>query len=79
MKPANLEQDLRSLLCGSRAIAWYRQREQEITEARTALCSRPELGPTMQDGGEPVAHPTDALSSEQYYQILESLSRIEEL
>ena len=36
------------------------------------------LGPTMQDGGERVAILADALTSEQYCQILESLSRSED-
>lgn len=80
IRPENLEHDLRTLLFGRRAIEWYQKKEQEIIETSTTMLNRngAVLGTTMQDGGERVASLADTLTSEQYYQILESLSRSEE-
>jgi glycine cleavage system H protein len=80
IKPANLENDLRTLLFGRRAMEWYQKREQEVIAAGTALLNQSgtSLGPTMQDGGEIVTSLAAVLPSEQYYQILESLCRAED-
>jgi glycine cleavage system H protein len=80
ISPENLEHDLRRLMFGMRATKWYQKKELEIVETSTAMLSRngAVLGPTMQDGGEKVAILADALTSEQYCQILESLSRSED-
>jgi glycine cleavage system H protein len=77
--PDNLERDLQALLFGKRAREWYQQREREVVAARTAVLNRSEIniGPTMQDGGETITSLAAALTSEQYYQILESLCRAE--
>jgi glycine cleavage system H protein len=81
IKPVNLENDLRTLLSGKRAMEWYQKREQEVIAAGTALLNQGgiNLGPTMQDGGEKVGGLAAVLRSEQYYQILESLCRTEDL
>jgi glycine cleavage system H protein len=80
IKPYSLEHDLQSLLFGKRAREWYQKKEHEISAAQTALLNRREmdLGPTMQDGGEKITGLAAALTSEQYYQILESLCRTED-
>lgn len=80
IKPYSLEHDLQTLLFGTRAREWYQKKEHEIIAARTALHNRRaiNLGPTMQDGGERINSLAAALTSEQYYQILESLCRTED-
>ena len=75
IKPGNLEHDLRTLMFGRKAIAWYQKREREVIETSSAMLTAGGLGPTMPDGGERVVSLADSLTSEQYYQILESLSR----
>jgi glycine cleavage system H protein len=81
IQPANLETDVRVLLYGRRAMEWYQKREQEVSTAGAALLNQsdPCLGPTMQDGGERVNCLASVLPSEQYYQILESLCRAEDI
>lgn len=80
IRPENLEHDLRTLMFGRRAIEWYQKKEQEVIEASTTMLSKngAVLGHTMQDGGERVDSLADTLTSEQYYQILELLSRSED-
>jgi len=80
IQPENLEHDLRTLLFGHRAIQWYHKKEQEMLAAGTAMLAEhvSPLGPTMQDGGEKMTSLADSLTSEQYYQILESLSRADD-
>jgi len=77
VKPDNLEHDLRTLMFGKRAIDWYNTKEREVVDSICVMISRhqPDLGATMQDGGEGVGSLADMLTSEQYYQVLESLSR----
>jgi glycine cleavage system H protein len=80
IRPDTLEQDLRMLLCGSRAIEWYQKREQEAVLAGNSITDRDRavIGPTLQDGGERVACLADTLSAEQYCRIIESLSRMDD-
>jgi hypothetical protein len=81
VRPAALEHDLESLLFGKKALAWYRIKHQELTDAcSTALFQQTfsDLGPTLQDGGERITSPAELLSAGQYYQLLESLSRYED-
>jgi len=81
IQPDNLENELRTLLFGRKARAWYQKREQELITAVTALLnqSTTHLGATMQDGGERrIVSLATILTSERYYQILESLCRGED-
>ncbi len=80
IKPAHLENDLRTLLFGRKAMEWYQKREQEVIAAGRELLNRSgiSLGPTMQDGGEKATCLAAVLPTEQYYQILESLCRAED-
>jgi len=77
VKPDNLENDLRTLVFGSNAIEWYRNKDRSVSEAIHAVysVSGSDLGPTMQDGGELMLNPSEMLTPEQYYKILEVLSR----
>lgn len=79
IKPANLEHDVRALLCGSTAIEWYHTTEQHILQVRQSVLTQPgpDLGPTLQDGGARVSRLADLLTCEQYHRILESLCRTE--
>jgi len=79
IRPENLEHDLRSLLFGKKALAWYESKEQLAAGMSAAMLNKNSaaLGPTMQDGGKPMPFVVDELSSEQFDQIIESLSRIE--
>ncbi len=79
MKPDNLENDLRTLTFGSKAIEWYKKKDRSVSETIHAVysVSGTELGPTMQDGGEFMLNPSEMLSADQYYKILEVLSRAE--
>lgn len=79
IKPENLGQDLRSLLFGKKVLSWYQSKEQIVTRMGTTIFNENSaaLGPTLQDGGEPMPCFVNGLSSEQFDQIIESLSRIE--
>ncbi|PKL17337.1 MAG: hypothetical protein CVV49_11675 [Spirochaetae bacterium HGW-Spirochaetae-5] len=79
VKPDNLENDLRTLVFGSSAIEWYRSKDRSISEAIHAVysVSGSELGPTMQDGGELMLNPSESLTPDQYYKILEVLTKPE--
>lgn len=79
MKPDNLENDLRTLVFGNKAIEWYRNKDRSVSEAIHAVysVSGAELGPTMQDGGELILNPSETLTPDQYYKILEVLSKPE--
>ncbi len=76
VQPDNLEHDLQNLLFGKKAKQWYEQCEQSVFETVGAMLEAETagLGPTLHDGGEQVASLADMLSSEQYYQVLESLT-----
>ena len=80
VKPATLEHDLRNLLFGKKALAWYQKKHQELTAAGTSLLQNTsnDLGPTMQDGGVKINSLAELLSAEQYYQVIDSLSRSED-
>lgn len=53
VKPKNLESDLKKLLFGRKALAWYQTEEKEIiARSDLILNHNPQgVGPTMQDGG----------------------------
>jgi len=76
VQPDNLEHDLQRLLFGKKAKQWYEQCEQAVFETVGAMLETGTggLGPTLQDGGEQVGSLADMLTSEQYYQVLESLA-----
>ena len=76
VQPDNIEHDLQHLLFGKKAKQWYEQCEQSVVETVGAMLETTVsgLGPTLQDGGEQVSSLADMLSSEQYYQVLESLT-----
>jgi hypothetical protein len=80
VKPATLEHDLRNLLFGKKALAWYQKKHRELTAAGAALLQQAanDLGPTMQDGGVKIDSLAELLSAEQYCQVIDSLSRGEE-
>jgi glycine cleavage system H protein len=80
VKPTTLEHDIQNLLFGKRAFTWYRKKHRELTDLCTALQAQPcsDIGPTMQDGGEKINSLAELLSPEQYYQVLEALSRYED-
>jgi glycine cleavage system H lipoate-binding protein len=80
IKPENLEQDLRTLIFGRKAVEWYKKKEREVIEASYAMLNQSEVNPglTIQDGGEIIPDLADMLTSEQYYQIFELLSRTDE-
>jgi glycine cleavage system H protein len=77
VKPDNLENDLRTLVFGNSAIEWYRNKDRSVSEAIHAVYSvnGSDLGPTMQDGGELILNPSEMLTPDQYYKILEVLTR----
>jgi len=76
VQPDDLEHDLQHLLFGKKAKQWYEQCEQAVLETVGSMleASSGALGPTLQDGGEQVGSLADILTSEQYYQALESLT-----
>ena len=78
MKPENLENDLKTLAFGSRAIEWHRSKNRSVSEAIHAAYSvgRVDIGPTMLDGGEFVLN-ADLFTPDQYYKILGVLSQDE--
>ncbi len=63
IKPENLENDLKSLLFGRKALAWYKQEEKAIIARIEWLLKHnpPAVGPTMQDGGVRISCLQDAL------------------
>ncbi len=76
IKPENLESDLKGLLFGSKAHAWYQGEEREVIARSEALLRHnpQELGLTMQDGGVAISHLEDIimlLNPEQRTQILD--------
>jgi glycine cleavage system H protein len=76
IQPDNMEHDLQNLLFGKKAKQWYEQCEQSVVETVGAMLETATsvLGPTRQDGGEQVSSLSDMLSTEQYCQVLESLT-----
>jgi glycine cleavage system H protein len=80
IRPDNLEHDLKSLMFGRKAMEWYQRKEHEVAMTRVDMLSRhePELGPTLQDGGDLLASLADMLSPGQYEQIIDSLFRPED-
>lgn len=77
IKPNNLEGDLKNLLFGRKALAWYQREEKEIiTRTELMLKHNPEaVGPTMQDGGVRIGRLKDILgfvNSKQRAVILDS-------
>ena len=80
IRPDNLEHDLKSLMFGRKAMEWYQRKENEVALKRSDMLSRhePELGPTLQDGGDLLVSPAGLLSPEQYEQIIEVLFRSED-
>jgi glycine cleavage system H protein len=79
IKPDNLENDLRTLKFGTTAIEWYRNKDRQVSETMHAVFSVTDvdIGHTMQDGGEFLLNPSELLSPDQYYHILEVLFRSE--
>lgn len=82
VKPDNLESELKNLLFGRKALAWYKSEEKAIFARIDLLLKRnpPQtVGPTMQDGGVRIDSLHDLLSSvtaKQRTQILDySLAR----
>ena len=63
MKPDHLEEDLKNLLFGRKALSWYRRKEKEIiARADDFLRQNPQaVGPTMQDGGVMIGRLQDIL------------------
>ena len=80
IRPDNLEHDLKALMFGRKAMEWYEKKEHEFATARAGMLGRhePELGPTLQDGGELLASLADMLSPGQYEQIIDVLFRPED-
>jgi glycine cleavage system H protein len=77
IKPDNIENDLKRLLFGRKALSWYQMEEREITNGiEMMLKSNPQaVGPTMQDGGVRIRSLKDMLnsvSSKQRARILDS-------
>jgi len=79
IRPDNLEHDLKALMFGRKAMEWYQKKENEVSITRSGMLSRhePELGPTLQDGGDLIVSLADMLNPEQYEQIIDSLFRPE--
>jgi len=76
IKPENLEGDLKNLIFGRKAHAWYQREEKEIIAlAGSLLKNEPQaVGPTMQDGGVRIGCLPDvlgAVTSRQKTKILE--------
>jgi len=76
IKPDNLERDLRGLIFGRNALAWYQREEKKITNCvETILKRNPQsVGLTMQDGGvriEGWENLLDTLNPKQRAQILD--------
>jgi len=75
VKPDNLEQDLRTLSFGSKALEWYKAKDRAVSEAIRSLYSSngQTVGTTMQDGGELMHNVSEILSSDQYNSILDEI------
>lgn len=78
IRPDNLEGDLKKLFFGRKAITWKHREEADISNRVHSLMksSASGLGPTMQDGGAPVASLKEMLNSispNQLVQVLDSL------
>ena len=80
IRPGSLEQDMSSLIFGKKAVLWYEKKERRLKETCVAYLNqdRGELGMTLQDGGERIANLADALTAEQYYQVLDILCQEDE-
>ncbi|MDP2855405.1 MAG: glycine cleavage system protein H [Smithellaceae bacterium] len=80
IQPENLEHELKTLLFGRKAMAWYQEKEQVVAQAGAAMLSSggESLGKTLQDGGEQITGFADMLSSEQFDRIIELSSRTED-
>jgi glycine cleavage system H protein len=80
IRPDNLEHDLKSLMFGRKAMEWYQKKEHEVSITRSGMLSRhePDLGPTLQDGGDLLVSLADMLNPEQYEQIIDVLFRPED-
>lgn len=75
IKAVNLEKDLRTLLFGSKAMEWYRAKEQYLRDELHAaqLDSREQLGMTLHDGGELRQDIAELLTAEQHHRILDEI------
>lgn len=76
VKSENLENDLKALMFGSKAMDWYRTKDKSISEKIYAACNANSgnIGATMHDGGEFVANISEVLTPEQYNKILDDLA-----
>ncbi len=78
IRPDNLENDLKRLFFGRKAITWKQREENDISSRLYSLmknsCSR--IGPTMQDGGLPLTNLRDMLNAVSARQILLVLDSI---
>jgi glycine cleavage system H protein len=76
VQPDDMEHDLQNLLFGKKAKQWFEQCEQSVVEKVGGMLDTAAsgLGQTLQDGGEQVSSLADMLSSEQYCQVLETLT-----
>ena len=77
IRPDNLENDLKGLLFGRKALSWYQMEEKKIIAGIEMMLKRnPEaVGPTMQDGGVRIRCLRDMLhiiNSKQRARILDS-------
>jgi glycine cleavage system H lipoate-binding protein len=79
LKPHNLEHDLRTLVFGAQAVEWYRKKDRHILETVHEVygTNGTGIGPTLQDGGDFMLNPSETLTPDQYYRILEVLSGTE--
>jgi glycine cleavage system H protein len=76
IKPENLENDLKNLLFGRKALSWYKREEKAmISRIDWLLKHNPSaVGPTMQDGGVRIGRLQDVLeiiTAEQRAQLLD--------
>jgi glycine cleavage system H lipoate-binding protein len=78
IKPDNLENDLKKLFFGRKALNWKHREETDISNRIYSLMkmSSSRIGATMQDGGVPLTTLHDmvsSVSSQQLVQVLDSL------
>jgi len=78
IRPDNLENDMKGLIFGRKAITWKQREESDISSRAYSFMksSSSRIGPTMQDGGLPVTNLRDMLDSvspRQRLQILDSI------